>query len=138
MVIFGCVGLVLVTIGVYSVLAYTTARRTHEIGIRLALGAERGDVLGLVIRTGLRLVLGGIGVGLLVSLGIGANDGRAAHRCFQLTIRLTLAGTTVLAGGDGSGGVLDSSAARGARGARGGVAIRVKANFRLGQQLNFA
>src|SRR5437773_10937568 len=45
MTIFGCIGLVLVTIGVYSVLAYTTARRTHEIGIRMALGAEKGHVL---------------------------------------------------------------------------------------------
>jgi len=43
-------------IGVYSVLAYTTARRTHEIGIRMALGAEKGDVLGLVIRMGLGLL----------------------------------------------------------------------------------
>jgi putative ABC transport system permease protein len=71
MTIFGGVGLVLVTVGVYSVLAYTTARKTHEIGIRMALGAEGGDVLGLVIRTGLRLVLGGIGVGLVVSLFLG-------------------------------------------------------------------
>jgi putative ABC transport system permease protein len=69
--IFGVVGLVLVTIGVYSVLAYTTARKTHEIGIRIALGAERGDVLGLVIRSGLRLVLVGVGVGLAVSLVLG-------------------------------------------------------------------
>jgi len=44
MSIFGAIGLVLVTIGVYSVLAYTTARRTHEIGIRMALGANRSDV----------------------------------------------------------------------------------------------
>jgi predicted permease len=70
MSIFGCIGLVLVTIGVYSVLAYTTARRTHEIGIRMALGAESGDVLGLVIRMGLRLVALGVGIGLVASLAI--------------------------------------------------------------------
>ena len=70
MSIFGCIGLALVTIGVYSVLAYTTARRTHEIGIRMALGAERGDVLGLVIRMGLRLVALGVGIGLVASLAI--------------------------------------------------------------------
>ncbi|HEV2696698.1 MAG TPA: ABC transporter permease, partial [Terriglobales bacterium] len=52
MTIFGCVGLVLVTVGVYSVLAYSTARKTHEIGIRMALGAERADVLGMVVRAG--------------------------------------------------------------------------------------
>jgi putative ABC transport system permease protein len=68
MAIFGSIGLILVTIGVYSVLAYTTARRTHEIGIRMALGAEGGDVLGLVIKTGLRLVVAGVAVGLTASL----------------------------------------------------------------------
>ena len=68
MTIFGSVGLVLVTIGVYSVLAYTTARRTHEIGIRMALGAEGTDVLGLVIKNGLRLVTTGVVIGLAASL----------------------------------------------------------------------
>src|SRR3989449_10017587 len=54
MMIFGAIGLVLVTIGVYSVLAYSTARRTHEIGIRMALGAEKSHVLKLIIRMGVR------------------------------------------------------------------------------------
>jgi len=67
--IFATIGLVLVTIGVYSVLAYATARRIHEIGIRMALGAERADVLRLVVRTGLRLVISGAAIGLAVSLG---------------------------------------------------------------------
>jgi putative ABC transport system permease protein len=71
MTIFGCLGLILVTVGVYSVLAYATARKTHEIGIRMALGAERGDVLRLVIRAGLRLVTAGVAVGLMVSLLLG-------------------------------------------------------------------
>jgi putative ABC transport system permease protein len=71
MIIFACVGLVLVTLGVYSVLAYTTAQRTHEIGIRMALGAERANVLRLVIIGGLRLVLVGVAVGLLLSLLLG-------------------------------------------------------------------
>jgi putative ABC transport system permease protein len=68
--IFAGVGLVLVTIGVYSVLSYATARRTHEIGIRMALGAESGDVLKLVIRTGLRLVILGVAIGLAASFGL--------------------------------------------------------------------
>jgi putative ABC transport system permease protein len=68
--IFASIGLILVTIGVYSVLAYTAARRTHEIGIRMALGAESRDVLGLVIRMGLRLVLAGVGIGLAISLSV--------------------------------------------------------------------
>jgi ABC-type antimicrobial peptide transport system permease subunit len=71
MIIFACVGLILVTVGVYSVLAYTTAQRTHEIGIRMALGAERANVLRLVILGGLRLVLAGVAVGVVVSLLLG-------------------------------------------------------------------
>ena len=71
MIIFGCVGLILVTVGVYSVLAYTTAQKTHEIGIRMALGAERANVLRLVILAGLRLVATGVAVGLVVSLLLG-------------------------------------------------------------------
>lgn len=70
MSIFGVIGLVLVTIGVYSVLAYTTARRTHEIGIRMALGAEKAHVLRLVIRMGVGLVAAGTVIGLVVSLSI--------------------------------------------------------------------
>jgi putative ABC transport system permease protein len=68
--IFASIGLVLVSIGVYSVLAYTATRRTHEIGIRMALGAERGDVLKLVVTMGLRLVILGVVIGLMVSLGV--------------------------------------------------------------------
>ncbi len=68
--IFATIGLVLVTIGVYSVLAYTAARRTHEIGIRMALGAESADVLKLVINMGLRLVILGVAIGLAASLGV--------------------------------------------------------------------
>jgi putative ABC transport system permease protein len=70
MTVFGSIGLVLVTIGVYSVLAYTTARRTHEIGIRMALGAEKRDVLRLVIRMGVALVGGGIVLGIIASLAV--------------------------------------------------------------------
>jgi putative ABC transport system permease protein len=68
MTIFGCIGLLLVTVGVYSVLAYSTARKTHEIGIRMALGAQGADVLQLVVRTGLRLAMEGIAIGLSISL----------------------------------------------------------------------
>ncbi len=71
MMIFAVIGLILVTIGVYSVLAYTAARRTHEIGIRMALGASTSDVLKLVLRMGLRLVLIGIAAGVAVTLAVG-------------------------------------------------------------------
>jgi predicted permease len=70
MTIFAAIGLILVTIGVYSVIAYTASRQTHEIGIRMALGARRGDVLKLVIRMGARPLVLGLTIGLLVSLGV--------------------------------------------------------------------
>ena len=71
MTIFASLGLVLVTIGVYSVLAYTTSCRTQEIGIRMALGADGSSVLGMVLRMGLRLMGIGVGLGLLASLALG-------------------------------------------------------------------
>jgi putative ABC transport system permease protein len=71
MTVFGCVGLVLVTVGVYSVLAYSTTQKTHEIGIRMALGAEGTDVLGMVVRSGLRVVAVGIAIGMAMSLLFG-------------------------------------------------------------------
>ena len=61
---FGGVALVLAGIGVYGLLAYVVRLRTAEIGIRLALGAQRGQVLWLVLRSGLRLVVFGVALGL--------------------------------------------------------------------------
>jgi len=71
MTVFAGVGLVLVTIGVYSVLAYATSCRTQEIGIRMALGAEGSDVLAMVLRMGLQLVGIGIALGLIASVALG-------------------------------------------------------------------
>jgi putative ABC transport system permease protein len=96
MMIFGCVGLILVTVGVYSVLAYTTAQRTHEIGIRMALGAERGNVLRLVMVAGLRLVVAGIAVGLVVSLLLGRVIEAELWRGVKPYDPPTLAGTVLL------------------------------------------
>jgi len=61
---FGIVALLLASVGVYGVLAYAVEQRTAELGIRMALGADRGDVRGMVLSDGLRLVLGGLGVGI--------------------------------------------------------------------------
>jgi putative ABC transport system permease protein len=68
--VFATVGLLLVAIGVYSVIAYTVSRQTHEIGIRMALGAGRSDVMRLVARSGLQLVVVGAAIGLMASLGV--------------------------------------------------------------------
>ena len=68
--VFAGVGLVLVAIGVYSVIAYTVSRQTHEIGVRMALGAGRADVFQMVLRLGLRLIAVGAAAGLLASFGV--------------------------------------------------------------------
>jgi predicted permease len=68
--LFGIIGWTLATIGVYSVISCSTARLTPEIGIRLALGARRGAVLGLVIRRGTRPVAIGIIIGVAASLAL--------------------------------------------------------------------
>jgi predicted permease len=70
MVVFASVGLALVALGVFSVIAYTVARQTHEIGIRMALGAGHADVVWMVLRRGLQLVGLGMGVGLLASFAV--------------------------------------------------------------------
>ena len=96
MTIFGCLGLILVTVGVYSVLAYATTRKTHEIGIRMALGAERADVLGLVITAGLRLVAAGAAIGLVVSLLLGRAIEADLSRGVRPYDPATLVGATLL------------------------------------------
>ena len=67
---FATIGLLLVTLGVYSVIAYTTSRRIHEIGIRMALGAAQVDVLKMVLKHGLAVVVPGIAIGILVSFTV--------------------------------------------------------------------
>ncbi|MGA8029287.1 MAG: ABC transporter permease [Bryobacteraceae bacterium] len=66
--VFALCGLVLVGIGVYSVMAYAVSRQTHEIGIRMALGALQGNVIRLVLRTGFELVVIGLAIGLAASM----------------------------------------------------------------------
>jgi len=66
----GALGLVLALVGVYGVVSYAASRRTHEIGIRMALGADRSTILRMVLSRGFGLVLAGIAAGIVMALGL--------------------------------------------------------------------
>jgi putative ABC transport system permease protein len=64
--VFAGIGLILVSLGVYSVISYTVTQKRQEIGIRMALGASPGDVRGMVVTSGLRLIGIGAGIGVVM------------------------------------------------------------------------
>jgi len=81
----GIMAVVMTTIGLFGVIAYMVSQRTHEIGVRMALGARRSDVMKLVMGQGIQMTLIGLGIGLCAAFGaarllapllygIGAND----------------------------------------------------------------
>jgi putative ABC transport system permease protein len=65
---FAATALLLALVGVYGVIAYSVVQRTREIGIRMALGAEHGEIVGMVVRQGMKMAVAGIAVGLLAAL----------------------------------------------------------------------
>jgi ABC-type antimicrobial peptide transport system permease subunit len=66
---FALSGLLIAVVGVYGVMAYSVSQRTREIGIRMATGASVGRVIGLIVRQGMALVVLGVAIGLLASVG---------------------------------------------------------------------
>jgi ABC-type antimicrobial peptide transport system permease subunit len=99
----GLLGLILAVLGVYGVVSYSTSQRTHEIGIRMALGARPGDIWRVVLRQGLAIVVFGTLIGTLAALGLthamasflyGVN---AHDPLTYLAVTLLIAGVTLLA-----------------------------------------
>ena len=100
---FGALALFLAVVGLYGVKSYVVSQRTREIGIRMALGANRGDVLWLVLREGVVLTAVGLGLGLLLSVGTAQLLGNLLYEVstldpvvFALALAL-LAGSSLLA-----------------------------------------
>ena len=95
MAIFAASALLVASLGIYGVVSYSVARRRNEIGIRMALGAQRSQLLGLIIRQGMVAVVVGLAAGVAVALFFG---GAIAGLLFgvQPADPLTIAGVTVL------------------------------------------
>jgi predicted permease len=103
-VAFGGTALLLAAIGIYGVVSYATAQRTHEIGVRIALGATKAQVYGLVLGASLRLALAGLALGVLAALAVTRSLGallyevKATDPATFLAVAVLLVATACLAG----------------------------------------
>lgn len=94
----GLLGLALAVMGIYGVVAYAVSQRTREIGIRMALGAQRFDVLRLVVREGWHLTLIGLGIGLALALALATGLSRLLYGLNPMNLPVFAAVLTLLAG----------------------------------------
>ncbi len=113
MAIFGVLALVLAVVGVYSLMAFIITQRTHEIGVRIALGANRRDVLQLTVGQSLRLTAIGVGLGLLISAALGRGLEAALMGVISNDIRLSAGFAAVLVLAAVSAGYLPARRATG-------------------------
>jgi putative ABC transport system permease protein len=101
---FGALALVLATVGLYGVIAAIAAQRTPEIGMRMALGATRRDIVSLILRQGLGMTLGGVAIGLAgafavtrffksLLVGVSATDGVSFIATTLLLVAVAVAAT---------------------------------------------
>ena len=92
---FAAIALLLSSIGIYGVISYVVGQRTHEIGIRLALGAQRSDVLQLMLGEGMKMALIGVALGTAVALGL---THLIARMLYNVSARdpLTFAGVAIV------------------------------------------
>jgi predicted permease len=93
--VFAALAIVLAAVGLYGLISYSVARRTHEIGIRMALGAARSDVLRMVLRQGAKLILGGAAVGIVAGLAL-THAMQSVLYGVSATDPLAFAGATIL------------------------------------------
>ena len=89
--VFGLLALLLASVGIYGVISYSVSQRTHEIGIRLALGAQRADILKMVLRQAMVLILLGMAIGMAVAFA-------ATRLIVSLLYRVSAADPVIFAG----------------------------------------